>query len=366
MIGLLHKHMVWVQRGCIALLLAWSVATFVFLWLSGERETQGALATGKRFIVHVEDGRVEGLAAAAPEAEKAAEPEAVIPPPESAPVVADASAVTSVQASSSPIADISEDMIDKANGAPLPKISPSGIKPWQYYAKSFRRQNEMPLIAIVVTGLGQSKKTTEMSFGLDDRIGLSFSPYAASVGSWAAASRLTGHETFVDLPFQTAAYPVDDPGSFSIMVTRSNAQNIKNLYWTMSRFQGYAGLVAPMGEVVTSSADSIKPLSDEIAKRGLMLLLGRDTLPHDEKRQGNKELLVSMSADVWIDEELSEMTIQARLATLEQVAQRNGMAIGIAQAYPISLKEIKQWQETLGERGIVLAPATFITKLKHD
>jgi len=351
-----------IQQFCIVLLLGWSAFMVLLIWRFGAVETKEALITGKRFIVYTADGRVEGSAsnAVTPKAEKLAAELAV--PPVVEPTPTDVSAITSVQASSFPIVDVKEDMVDKTAGVPLPKISPAGIKPWQYYVKPFRRQNEWPLIAIIITGLGQSKEATEIALSMDDRVGLSFSPYAASVASWAMASRLTGHEMFVDLPLQTVGYPADDPGPYSLLLSRTVPENLKNLYWAMSRFQGYVGMVAPMAEVVTSRSDIFKPLASEMGKRGVMLLVGHAATQNDVKNSG----AVTMNADVWIDEELTELAMQARLATLEQIAQRNGFAIGIAQSYPMSLNQIKHWQHTLGERGAVLAPVSFITKLKFN
>lgn len=365
MSAFVKNHLSTILKLFIAVLLAWVGFVAVIIWQSGSSETRDALASGKRFIIHVEDGRVEG---AVTMVEAKSEEKGDVPPPAAEPTPADASAVTAVQASSSPIAEVSEDMVDRSSGVSLPKISAADVKPWQYYIKTFRRQNELPLIAIIITGLGQSKKVTEMALGLDDRISLSFSPYGATVGSWAAASRLTGHEMYVDLPLQTINYPSKDPGPYSMLITRSNTENIKNLYWTMSRFQGYAGLVAPMDEVVTANADTFIPLAKEIERRGVMLLIGHvvtQPLEMEENSRSNKLELVTNTADVWIDEELTEMSMQARLATLEQIAQRNGYAVGIAQAYPLSINQIKHWQETLGERGAALAPVSAITKLKN-
>jgi len=370
MIGPLKNHLALIQKLCIALLLAWSVGMLVLFWFSGTEETRVALATGKRFIVHTESSEIEGFGVPAmPEpAAPEAVPEAVLPPVENDPKQADASAVTAVTTSSNPIADISEELLEKIGGVSLPRISETGIKPSGYYAKSFRRQNEFPLIAIIITGLGQSKKTTDLALALDDRITLSFSPYAAAAGSWAAASRLTGHELYMDMPMQTADFPDTDPGPYSILLTRSNTENLKNLHWALSRFQGYAGVVAPIGEVVTGNADSFTPLAKDLAHRGLILAVGHMQSQQQETEEGAKKPdydLTTTYTDVWIDEELTEMSIQARLATLEQMAQRNGFAVGVAQAYPLSIKEIAHWQRTMGERGVMLAPLSFIPKLKR-
>lgn len=354
------RYVIHLLRAGIVLCLLWSLFMLVVFWRSGVEETQQAFATGKRFIVYVADGKVEGAVTSTDVEEKA---EMAVPPP-SAPLPEEEGEVPPVHASSNPIAAVSEDLLDKKNATSLPKISATSVQPWQYYGKIFRRQNQFPLVAIIITGIGHSKHEMELAFTLDDRVGLSFSPYARSIASWTTASRLTGHEMYVDLPLQTAGYPNDDPGPYSILVTRSNTENLKNLMWAMSRFQGYVGMVAPLGEVVTHSADSFNILREEMAHRGVMFLNAREPAMKDNEKQ-DKRRLTEMNTDVWIDEELSEMAIQARLATLEQIAQRNGFAIGVARSYPLSMLQIKSWSEGLASRSIVLAPPSYVTKLKY-
>ena len=360
----LLQHSALIQKIAIGLCVLWSVFMLVMFWLSGAEETELAQRTGKRFIITLADGKVSGHQSVAPEVTKEAE-DAALPPSEEEALDETIVQAVAVKDSTSSIPEVNPELVEKIAGVSLPRKVESMLKPWQYYMKPFRRQNELPLVAIVITGLGHSRAATEMALATDDRIGLSFSPYAQSVSSWAAASRLAGHEMYVDVPMQTTGYPADDPGPYSILTSRSNAYNIKYLQWAMSRFQGYVGLVAPMNEVVTSNMEVLQSLNEEIAKRGVMIVTQRShaqLLPEETSR---KISVVSMAADVWLDEELTEMSIQARLATLEQTAQRNGFAIGVAQAYPLTIKQIKYWQQTLGERGVMLAPVSFLTKLKH-
>ena len=352
-----------IQKIAIALCAAWAVLMVTLLWMSGASETEDALKTGKRFIITVADGKVVGQQAAAEEETPHAEK-----PKESLPAGEedlDESIINNVKAKtvSSPIAEVNPDLVEKLGDISLPRIASSGLKPWQYYMKQFRRQNETPLVAIVITGLGQSREATDMALALDDHVSLSFSPYALQVNSWSIASRKSGHEMYIDLPMQTTAYPAEDPGPYSILLGRTAADNTKYLQWAMSRFQGYVGMVAPMNEVVTVNAEILKPITDELAKRGVLMLMQRNNnpaAPTDTKRND----LASLSADIWLDEELTEISIQARLATLEQTAQRNGYAIGVAQAYPITLKQIQQWNSTIEDRGVVLVPLSFLAKLK--
>lgn len=363
MTGGLKKLLPAVQKLCILLLLVWCGVAVALFWSKGGSETHEAFATGKRYIIHTKDGAIEGLLAEEAVAEK--EPEPLLAPPEE---VARPEELTNIEAlpkAEEPIAAPSDDYTDTTAGAPLPKIGQNGQEPWRYYQKHFVRPNEQPMVAIIITDLGFSKKTTEMALATDDRVGLSFSSYAALATSWAQVARTTGHELYIDLPLQTQHYPNEDPGPYSILLARSNTENLKNLYWIMSRFQGYVGMVAPQGDVVSSNEEAFAVIREELARRGVLLIVGQANPNAPAPKDPQKEP-VTLHADFWVDEELSEMSIQARLAMLEQMAQRNGYAIGLAHAYPITINEIGSWQKGLPERGLELTPPSFIAKLKAN
>ena len=348
----------------VAVCLIWSGCMVAFVLRSGKAETLDAMAIGRRFIITISDGSVAGRLPFNEEADPAL---AV-----GRPVTIDdtdssaiAPHVPAIQPGDNPIAEPSADLQEKTQEGILPKISAAKIKPWQYYSKAFKRVGETPLVFIVITGLGQNRALTEEAFKLNENFTLSINPYARNISSWATASRITGHETYVDLPMQLASYPANDPGPNALLLSSSNMQNMSHLRWVMSRFQGYAGVIAPIGEVISTNLDIYKLLVNEMQRRGLLFLAS-----HEPSNKMVKDFLAASKApiltnDVWLDEELSATAIQARLSTLEQTAERNGYAIGIAQAYPISLEQLKLWQETLATRGVALAPLSFYAKLKY-
>ncbi len=51
-------------------------------------------------------------------------------------------------------------------------VASDGTKPWRYYAKPFDRKGKTPMIAIIVTGLGQSKLVTEAAIKLPENVAL--------------------------------------------------------------------------------------------------------------------------------------------------------------------------------------------------
>lgn len=373
MISHITKYAVLAQKILIPLFIGWGLLMLVLFWRSGGEESKQALATGKRFIIAVNTGAVSGNApqvAANPdgspdEAKVEEKPKIPETPAIPAPEVVEEKPVElpPIKASSNPIPAVDQALTVKENGVTLPIAGSDGRKPWTTYSKNYKRVDERPLVAIIVTDLGMDRNVTQTALALDENIALSFSPYARAVARWVEASRTSGHESFIDLPVQTSNYPMDDPGPYSLLLSAGNTQNVNHLLWALSRVQGFTGVVTPPNSVLSGSTDASRPLIAEVAKRGLLVLMGREPIQRETKDVMTQSGVKSMVADVWLDEELSEMGMQARLATLEQIAQRKGSAIGYARAYPISIKQLAIWREKLEERGVLLAPVTFIGKL---
>jgi polysaccharide deacetylase 2 family uncharacterized protein YibQ len=69
-------------------------------------------------------------------------------------------------------------------------------------------------------------------------------------------------------------YPDNDRGPQTLLTSLTTEQNIDRLYWLMSRFQGYVGLVNYMGARFTASEQGLAPVLRDVAKRGLIYVDG--------------------------------------------------------------------------------------------
>ena len=402
------------------LVLLTCLALGVLLWLSGAHDTKEALSDGRRLLITLENSAIEGkqislepteaekeapaanetasVAATEPTAKATspasatenASPESAKPAPEpaKAPPAATEPAVTAPQSSISPKAEqaplsppplvalanikpsanppavANAALLEKADGGNLPTISPSGQKPWQYYAKPYVHKGHLPMIAIIVTGLGQNKVVTEGALRLPENVSLSFSPYGHEVVNWAQAARTSGHEILVDLPLEPSNYPATDPGPYGLLVGKGATENLKRLKWLMSRLEGYSGFMLPLNEVFSANDVAFRETLIQLDTRGLMI-----GIPHEPAKDESKKILESgkipyVIADNVIDEELSGTAIQARLLALQEIAGKRGFAVGIAQAYPLTIQQLSQWSKDLEKNGYTLVPVTFITKIK--
>jgi polysaccharide deacetylase 2 family uncharacterized protein YibQ len=271
-----------------------------------------------------------------------------------------------VTPSTQKLPDVNPQLTEKAAEGAIPVIAADGTKPWRYYAKPFQRSGKQPMIAIIITGLGHNKLVSEHALALNENVTLSFSPYVRGVEQWGASARLAGHEVMVDLPVDPANYPASDPGPYGLLLEKPPEDNEARLRWLMARIPTSIGFVTPRNDRYTSSVEHMKLLMQSLANRGLMFVMGRDP-----SQDGTKEVLgtttaANIVADFLIDEDLSEATIKAKLASIEQLAIQRGFAVGIAQPYPLSIAQLKEWIETLSAKGFLLVPVSAVARLDYS
>jgi hypothetical protein len=64
--------------------------------------------------------------------------------------------------------------------------------------------------------------------------------------------------------------------------------------------------------------------------------------------------------DRFLDTEAARNAIDARLAEIEQIARRKGIAVAIGYPYPVTIDRVEAWSQTLEGKGLVLVPVSSI------
>lgn len=397
------------------------------IWYSGKGETQDALISGRRLIIHLDTGAIEGKQVAsetlgspaqakpgpqpesAPESKPETKPEskaeskaeskpesAESPVANSSPESATESAAESETESESqpaphesgeaaqppasptladtmsikpaavPLAAINPSLQEQTSVGTLPRTGPKGLKPWRYYAKPYSHKGHLPTIAVLITGLGQNKSVSEGAIRLPENFSLSFSPYARELSSWTNAARIAGHEILLDLPLEPSNFPASDPGPYGLLIGKGDQENANRMQWLMSRIEGYTGFVTPQNEAFSANSAAFKALLDLLSSRGLMIVMEHEPAKNETKKILDASTTPYTIADIRIDEELSESAIKARLEALEKLASKRGYAVGIAQSYPLTIQQLQAWSDELEKNGYTLVPITFITGLKFQ
>ncbi len=253
------------------------------------------------------------------------------------------------------------DLVDASPSGPLPRISADGRLPLLTYRRPFNPSDKRPKVGIIIAGLGPQTDATNATFHLPAAFSLSFSPYAEDLPSLFERARLAGHEVLLELPMEPVDYPANDPGPYTLRASGTVDANIERLTWILSRAPGYFAVTGAAGAF--GGSQEADPIVEAIASKGVGLIeIDGDRLGNQAEEAG----LAYMSTLQWIDETPSVEAIDQALADLEAKAKAEGTAIGVAEAYPITLQRLVVWSAELDGRGIALVPASTILIERND
>ena len=308
-------------------------------------------------------------AAPQPVASQPAAPQPVAPQP----AAASATAQTGAQPSTGALPGFNEgrallpapdrDLIEKGKDGFLPIIGRDGRQSWQVYARPFDLADKRPRVALVISELGPSPTAIDTAINhLPAGVSLAFVPYRRGLGEWINLAREAGHEVLLDLPMEPTTYPNDDPGPEALLTALDPPANLERLNWVMSQATGYVGFVGLMGSRFSTSHDDMLPVLTTLQKRGLLYVDNRSSPQTVVPDIAGEIGLAAGSANRQLDSpaDLSRPAIDKKLSELEDIAKRNGSALGITHPYPIVMERIGVWAQSVEDRGVVLAPVTAI------
>lgn len=256
-----------------------------------------------------------------------------------------------------PLAGLTE---NGPNG-PLPIIGANGRTPAQAYARPFTPQQNRPMIAIVIGGLGfNARATTQAIEELPPEVTLSFVPYAQNLQSWIDRARAHGHEVMLELPMEPFDPDADDTGPQTLLASANAQQNVSRLEQLLSRGTGYFGVTNYQGARFATSAQASQPVVQALRRRGLVFVssgIGQRTALSVEAQRAQ---LPITAADRIIDARREADAIDDQLLNLEALALQNQSAIGAGFAYPVTMEQVGRWARDIESRGYQLAPASAV------
>ena len=134
--------------------------------------------------------------------------------------------------------------------------------------------------------------------------------------------------------------------------------NLATLHVAMGRITNYTGITNFMGGRFLADPDALEPVMRDIAARGIMFL-DDGTSAQSLTDKFAKTLGIPFAAsDMVLDGTQERGYILSRLDDLERTARRNGVAIGVASAFEVSVDAIAAWANEAKARGIEIVSAS--------
>lgn len=220
-------------------------------------------------------------------------------------------------------------------------------------------------VALIMTGLGLSESATNRAIeGLPSEVALAFSPYGEAAKGIKSATAAK-HEALLLLPMEPRNYPKDDPGPKALLSRISIEENAHALASLLKEGEGAYGVMNFMGSAFLSDQKNVAALYAALSKAHLVFVEDRQDKSTEAGTLAATSALPYLATDIKIDAQATETDIGAQLVALENLARKQGYAIGVAEPYPASFNIIHSWAEKLGKRGVRLLPLSDILKLKH-
>ncbi|AEQ53161.1 divergent polysaccharide deacetylase family protein [Pelagibacterium halotolerans] len=267
-----------------------------------------------------------------------------------------------------PAGDADQDLFEMTDDGPLPRVSSSGLKPYEAYARpsiSPQAAGGRKLIAVVVSGLGLSEPTTrEAISALPGTVTLAFAPYGSNLDTLADMARADGHEIMLEVPLEPFDYPQNDPGPHTLLVEQPTRDNLEKFYWLLTRMTGYTGVLNHMGARFTASAVDFSPMMEELGLRGLAYLDDGSSNRSVAPQLARQNAVPYARVDSFLDTNPSQTSILAALDALKATADQRGNAIGILSALPVSIRTLTEWADALDEDQYLLVPVSALSSVE--
>jgi uncharacterized protein len=260
---------------------------------------------------------------------------------------------------------LDQKFVEMTTRGPVPKIAADGTRPAEAFARQVKPlpdQPDAPRVAIIISGLGVSASATaDATAKTPGAVTLAFMPYGSDLERMVARARGAGHEILLQVPMEPFAYPDNDSGPQTLLTSLTPEQNLERLYWLMSRFQGYVGIIGAMGARFTASEQSFGPVLRETAKRGLIFVDDSSSARSIAGHVASATSSLSFAkADVILDTVPTPAEIDRALGRLELAAREHTFAVGIASALPVSIDHVAKWAKAAESRGVLVVPITAV------
>ncbi len=218
-----------------------------------------------------------------------------------------------------------------------------------------------PKIVIVIDDLGIDKPRTARAINLPGPLTLSFLTYASGLDKQTRAARDAGHELLLHIPMEPGSSDVD-PGPNVLLTGIPKPELQASIEWNLEQFSGYVGINNHMGSRFTADLPGLRTVMEELKRRDLLFL---DSVTSGKSVAGKaaRETGVPFARrNVFLDHQDDNVGIERRLAEVERLALRNGLAVAIGHPRERTLTVLGPWLKGLEAKGFRLVPLSATVK----
>lgn len=222
---------------------------------------------------------------------------------------------------------------------------------------------ETSFVSIIIDDMGHSRERGERALRLPAPITFSMLPYAKHSAELARLAASAGREVMVHMPMANVSGEEMGPGGLTPEL--SHEDFLRLLDDAFDAVPGASGLNNHMGSLLTTKAQAMTWLMQEIKRRNLFFIDSRTTHETVASTVAEAHAVFSSSRDVFLDNSPEIDAMDAEFERLIQKARAEGTAIAIAHPRPATLDYLERKLPLLAAEGVQVVPASHTIALRR-
>lgn len=218
-------------------------------------------------------------------------------------------------------------------------------------------------VAIIVDDMGFSLDAINELCALNHALTIAILPYSPLARETANIAHNNQLEVILHLPMEAINNIADNYNTAGIIHSEMSYAEIQQILSdNLEEVPFIIGVNNHMGSKITANREFMNIILDQIKQRNLYFIDSRTTSRTIAFNLAREMGIPAAKRNIFLDSEIDEVLIKNQLVKLLQLAQKNGMAVGICHPSRETLKVLKENIHLIAEYGLEAVTASDIVK----
>jgi len=240
---------------------------------------------------------------------------------------------------------------------------------WKQNAvKTSKLPKNKAFVAVIIDDMGVDKLHTKDILDIPAPLTVSFITYASDLEKWADNARKNGKEIMLHIPMQPSNPKVDSgPDTLVVGMGKKDVDDVlRRTVLPLIKSLKPAGANNHMGSKFTSSKEGMDYFMRDFVKTGLYFVDSVTAAETVALKTADEFGVPAAPRNVFLDNTDRVDYVAGQLALLEEAAKKQGFAIGIGHPHTSTVQALRDWVNTLDEKGLCLVPASVIIEKRAE
>ncbi len=222
--------------------------------------------------------------------------------------------------------------------------------------------NGLPRVAIILDDIGYDREIVAKFLSLDLPLTLSMLPQSPYKSSILAEAQKHNIEIMLHQPMEPFEYPRANPGPGALLSSMSPDERVQQFIQNLDEMPFVSGVNNHMGSKMTADAAQMRQLFTVMKQRDLYFIDSRTTEKTICRSSAGLLQLPFGERDIFIDHFQDNEFIEKQLSELVRIAEKHGLAIGIAHPYRRTYKILRNMMTDMKEK-VQFVPVSEVAQI---